>query len=159
VRVTYAKLGAFAVSGFMAAAAGALYAYHQQQLRADRFPAEISLLVFSMVVIGGMGSLGGAVMGAAYVRGTQYFLPAQFQLLVTGLGMIVLLLLFPGGLSQITFTIRDRYLRWVADRRGILVPSLVADKRVVEDEIVDAVLDEQPPPILDDDDALVGARA
>lgn len=160
VRVIYAKLGAFAVSGFMAAAAGALYAYHQQQLRADRFPAEISLLIFSMVVIGGMGSLGGAVMGAAYVRGTQYFLPAQFQLLVTGLGMIVLLLLFPGGLSQITFTIRDRYLRWVADRRGILVPSLVADRRVVDDEIVDAVLDEQPPPSIDDDDAaLVGAKA
>ena len=157
VRVTYAKLGAFAASGFMAAVAGALYAYHQQQLRADRFPAEISLLIFSMVVIGGMGSLSGAVLGAAYVRGTQYFLPQQFQLLVTGVGMIVLLLLFPGGLGQLTFSIRDKYLRWVAKRQGILVPSLVADKRVVEDEIVEAVLDEQPPVL--EDETLVGAKA
>ena len=157
VRVVYAKLGAFAASGFMAAVAGALYAYHQQQLTAGRFPAEISLLIFSMVVIGGMGSLSGAVLGAAYVRGTQYFLPAQFQLLVTGIGMIVLLLLFPGGLGQITFALRDKYLRWVADRRGILVPSLVADKRVVEDEVLETVI-EEPPPVVDDE-TLVGVRA
>lgn len=155
VRIVYAKLGAFAVSGFMAAVAGALYAYHQQQLRADRFPADVSLLIFSMVVIGGMGSLSGAVMGAAYVRGTQYFLPQQFQLLVTGLGMIALLLLFPGGLSQITFGIRDRYLRWVADRRGVLVPSLVADRRVVDDEVVEAVLDEHTP--IMEGETMVGA--
>jgi branched-chain amino acid transport system permease protein len=157
VKITYAKLGAFACSGFMASVAGALYAYHQQQLRADRFPADVSLLIFSMVVIGGMGSLGGAVLGAAYVRGTQYFLPAQFQLLVTGIGVLFLLLLFPGGLGQIMFNLRDRYLRWVADRRGLLVPSLVADKRVVEDEVVDAVLDEHPPIL--EGEPLVGVSA
>jgi branched-chain amino acid transport system permease protein len=160
VRVTWAKLGAFGASGFMAAVAGALYAYHQQQLRADRFPAEISLLIFSMVVIGGMGSLSGAVLGAAYVRGTQYFLPAQFQLLVTGFGMIFLLLAFPGGLGQITFGLRDKYLRWVANRRGLVVPSLLADKRVVtDDEVVETVLEEHAPIIDDDDATLVGVTA
>jgi branched-chain amino acid transport system permease protein len=160
VRVIWAKLAAFGASGFLAAVAGGLYAYHQQALRADRFPAELSLLIFSMVVIGGMGSLSGAVMGAAYVRGTQYFLPAQFQLAVTGFGMLLLLWIFPGGLSQITFGLRDRYLRWVADRRGVLVPSLVADKRVVEgDEILEAVV-EDPPRVGDDEtEDLVGARA
>ena len=30
--------------------------------------------------------------------------------------------------------VRDRYLRWVADRHDLLVPSLVADKRVDDDE-------------------------
>lgn len=157
VNVVWAKLGAFAASGFMAAVAGALYAYHQQQIRGGRFPAEISLLIFSMVVIGGMGSLSGAVLGAAYVRGTQYFLPAQFQLAVTGVGMIILLLLFPGGLGQLTFAARDKYLRWVANRRGILVPSLVADKRVAGDEVVEAVLDEGAP--INEDTTLVGAKA
>ena len=47
----------------------------------------------------------------------------------------------PGGLGQLLFSVRDRYLRWVADRRGILVPSLVADKRV-EDEAEDHADDE-----------------
>ena len=151
------KLAAFAASGFMAAVAGALYAYHQQQLRADRFPAELSLLIFSMVVIGGMGSLSGAVLGAIYVRGTQYFLPAQFQLAVTGLGVLLLLWLFPGGLGQILYGLRDRYLRWVADRHDVLVPSLVADRRVVTDEVLEVVVDD-PPPLIDDD-ALVGSAA
>src|SRR5439155_4515985 len=58
------KLLAFATSGFIAALAGGLYAYNQQQLRADRFPVETSVLMFSIVVIGGMGSLTGAVLGA-----------------------------------------------------------------------------------------------
>jgi hypothetical protein len=55
------------------------------------------------------------------------------------------------------FNLRDRYLRWVADRRGLLVPSLVADKRVVEDEVVDAVLDEHPPIL--EGEPLVGVSA
>ena len=152
VSVARTKLAAFAASGFMAAVAGALYAYHQQQLRADRFPAEVSLLIFSMVVIGGMGSLSGAILGAIYVRGTQYFLPAQFQLAVTGFGVLLLLWLFPGGLGQILFALRDRYLRWVAARRQLLVPSLVADKRVVTDEVVEQVVHD-PPPLVEDDAA------
>ena len=144
------KLAAFAASGFMAAGAGALYAYHQQQLLANRFPTELSVLIFSMVVIGGMGSLAGAVLGAIYVRGTQYFLPAQFQLFVTGAGLLLLLLFFPGGLGQIFYNLRDGYLRWVANRRGLLVPSLIADKRVTDDELLEAV-EESPPPLIVDE--------
>jgi hypothetical protein len=62
--------------------------------------------------------------------------------------VLFLLLVFPGGLGQIFYGLRDRYLRWVAARRGLLVPSLVADKRVVDDEILIAV-EEDPPPIID----------
>jgi len=36
----------------------------------------------------------------------------------------------PGGLGQIWYSLRDRYLVRVANRREILVPSLVADRRV-----------------------------
>jgi hypothetical protein len=39
-------------------------------------------------------------------------------------------LLLPGGFSQLYYAGRDRFLRWVAKRRGIHVPSLVADSRV-----------------------------
>ena len=135
VSVTRAKLSAFAASGFLAGLAGGLYAYHQQTLRADRFPPEISLLMFSMVVIGGMGSLNGAVLGAIYIRGTQYFLPARFQLLVTGIGLLALLLFFPGGLGQLFYNLRDGYLRRVAARRNLIVPSLLADRRQ-EDAVI-----------------------
>lgn len=129
VRVTANKLTVFAISGFIAAFAGGLYTYTQQALGHQFFPAQTSLVMFSMVVIGGMGSLTGALLGATYVRGVQFFLPAEFQLLATGFGLLILLMIFPGGLGQIFYAGRDRFLRRVADRRGIVVPSLVADVR------------------------------
>src|SRR3546814_20772190 len=49
--------------------------------------------------------------------------------LLTGGMLLLVLLVLPGGLGQVVYNTRDRYLRWVAERRGILVPSLVADKR------------------------------
>ena len=130
MRLVTTKLSVFALSGFLAAFAGGLYAYSQTFLAHSAFLPEISLLMFSMVVIGGMGSLTGAILGAIYVRGVQYFLPVEFQLLATGAGLLLLLLAFPGGLGQVFYSLRDRYLRWVADRRGLLVPSLLADRRI-----------------------------
>ncbi len=145
VRPISAKISAFALSGFFAALAGGLLAYHQQALRSDRFAAEYSLAIFSMVVIGGMGSMTGAVIGAVYVRSIQFYMTAEYQFLATGFGMLVLLLLFPGGLGEIVFRVRDRVLRRFADKHKISVPSLVADKRT--EEVAKA-----PPP-----EALVGA--
>ena len=121
---------AFATSGFIAAVAGCLYAYHQQQLAADRFTADLSIFLFSMIVIGGLGSASGAVLGAVILRGIQYFLPYEFSLLGTGFGDVLMLLFFPGGLGQLVNMARDGYLRWVAGRRKILVPSLIADRRM-----------------------------
>jgi hypothetical protein len=37
---------------------------------------------------------------------------------------------FPGGIGELVFRVRDRYLRWVATRLKIVVPSLLADRRV-----------------------------
>ena len=138
VRPISAKLSAFALSGFFAALAGGLLAYHQQSLRFDRFQAEYSLAIFAMVVIGGMGSMTGAVLGAVYVRTIQFYLPNEYQFLATGFGMLVLLLVFPGGLGELVFRVRDRLLRAFAEREQIVVPSLVADKRVEPAELVGA---------------------
>ena len=88
-------------------------------------------LMFSMVVIGGMGSLTGAVLGAVYVRGIQYFLPAELQLFATGFGLLILLLVFPGGLGQIFFAMRDRMLREIAQREGFRRPE--PDRRQAAD--------------------------
>jgi ABC-type branched-subunit amino acid transport system permease subunit len=130
VRPISAKLSAFALSGFFAALAGGLLAYHQQSLRYDRFTPEISLAIFAMIVIGGMGSMTGAVIGAVCVKSIQFYLPNEYQFLATGFGMLVLLMVFPGGLGEIVFRFRDRALRRFADMRKIVVPSLVADRRV-----------------------------
>jgi hypothetical protein len=46
--------------------------------------------------------------------------------------MVVLLMVVPGGLGQVAYGWRDGLLRWFAKRRGLVVPSLVADVRVEE---------------------------
>jgi hypothetical protein len=38
----------------------------------------------------------------------------------------------PGGLAQVFYGVRDSGLRWVAQRRGLVVPSLIADVREAE---------------------------
>jgi hypothetical protein len=73
--------------------------------------------------------------------------------LLTGGMLLVVLLVLPGGLGQLVNNVRDRLLRRVAERRGILVPSLVADKRVAgadraSDEvgILQGALSDEPTP-------------
>ena len=129
VKPTAAKLMAFAVSGFLAALAGYLYLFNQQSLNEGAFPVETSLLLFSAVVIGGLGSIPGAIIGALYLRGIQFFAPS-LQLLSTSFGLLLVLMFAPGGIGGLAFQGRDALLRWLANRWGIVVPSLLADRRV-----------------------------
>jgi ABC-type branched-subunit amino acid transport system ATPase component/ABC-type branched-subunit amino acid transport system permease subunit len=119
-----AKLTAFAFSGALAGLAGGLYVVALRGIPFSGFNPEQSLVVFTMVVIGGATSLPGALLGAVYVQGAQYFLSGPAQLLATGAGLLVLVLFLPGGLGQLAFWLRDRWLVRVADRRGLPVPSL-----------------------------------
>ena len=117
-------LQAFAISGFLAAFAGALFVHQQNGLQLDSYGAGESLVVFTMVVIGGLGSVPGALLGALFVRGVTWWLPVEWQILATGAGMLVVLLVFRGGFGAAFADLRDALLRRVARRRGIAVPSL-----------------------------------
>jgi branched-chain amino acid transport system permease protein len=134
------SLAAFALSGFLAAVAGALYVHQQTGLSAAPYMPQRSLELFTMVVIGGLGSLPGALLGATYVHSVDFFLPAEWQFLATGFGLLLVLLVFPSGLGGVLADVRDGALRKIATRRGLVVPSLLADVRV-EDQAVD-----EPPP-------------
>jgi branched-chain amino acid transport system permease protein len=140
IDTTRVKLTAFAVSGGIAGFAGALYVLHQTAFKTDAFGPEVSLRLFSMVVIGGLGSLPGAIIGAAYIRGAEFFLRGGWALVASGAGIVLLLLFQPGGLGALLYRARDGYLRWVARRHGLVVPSLVADQRIVDDSEAPAVL-------------------
>jgi ABC-type branched-subunit amino acid transport system permease subunit len=131
VHATRTNIACFALAGFMAAVAGVLFVHQQTGLQVgagNLYLPQESLRVFSMVVIGGLGSVPGVLLGAAYVWGTQYFLPGQWQFLATGTGLLVILMILPGGLGAVLYDTRDWLLRQVAERRRILVPSLVADR-------------------------------
>ena len=128
VNAVTAKLTAFAVSGFLAAFAGGLFVHHQQGLGISPYAVEQSLVVFVMVVIGGLGSISGALIGATFVVGTGYFVP-ELRFFVNGAGALITLMVLPGGVGALVYQGRDGVLRRIAARHKVLVPSLVADAR------------------------------
>jgi branched-chain amino acid transport system permease protein len=132
INSTRTKLLGFAISGFIAAMAGVLLVHHQEGLTAQLFDPSESLRMFAMVVIGGLGSLPGAILGAVYIYSIQWFLPNSWEFLASGVGLLIVLLLLPGGLGAAIADVRDGLLRFIAKRRNLLVPSLLADRRVEE---------------------------
>jgi ABC-type branched-subunit amino acid transport system ATPase component/ABC-type branched-subunit amino acid transport system permease subunit len=118
VSPTVAKLTAFALGGGFAALAGGLLAGLDIQVGTNTFGPQISLQVVAMVVIGGLGSVPGAILGAVYVVG----LPALFNdsptvgLLTSGIGLLILLLYLPGGLLEVVHRVRDALLGLAARR-------------------------------------------
>ena len=125
IPVLRARLQAFALSGAIAALGGALFAYQQTGVKAESFNVNTSLVVFSFAVIGGLGSIGGALSGFGVLAVLSLTLskhPAWFSL-ATGAG-ILLLLVAPGGIAQLLLDLRDGVLRRIARRNGIAVPGL-----------------------------------
>ena len=113
------KLTGFLVSGGIAGFAGALFIVHQRGVNNGSFSADINIALFLMVVVGGLGSITGVVIGAIYVWGTQYFLHGGWSLVASGFGILLLLLVLPEGLGGLLYTVRDELLRRVAARRGL----------------------------------------
>lgn len=142
IDATRTSLAGFAISGFLAAFAGALYVHQQTGLGMQSFLPEQSLKVFSMVVIGGLGSVPGALLGSTYVQSLDFFLPARWQFLATGTGLLLVLMILPGGLGSVLYDGRDWLLRKIAARRELLVPSLVADRRVEEIEVPEPAIEQ-----------------
>jgi branched-chain amino acid transport system permease protein len=131
INVSRTRIVAFTISGFWAALAGALFVYQQGALDQVSFDPTVSIMLMTIVVIGGVTSLPGAVLGAAYLGVLKYggFGP-NVQALATGFGVLILLMVAPGGVAQGFYAVRDNALRVVARRHGLLVPSLTEDRRV-----------------------------
>jgi ABC-type branched-subunit amino acid transport system permease subunit len=111
IPVLRTKLLAFALSGFIAGYAGVCFAFATQQLNNTdlAFDPTTSFVIISMVVIGGLGSISGAILGALYLEG----LPAIFgsnatiQFITSGLGLIAFILYLPGGLAELLHRVGD----------------------------------------------------
>ena len=146
------RITAFCLSGFLAAVAGALFVHHQQAFGPDTYSPFLGFLVFTMVVIGGLGSALGVLLGAAYLELTYRFagsLPGDaglWRLFSSSLGVLFVLMILPSGLGGIVYRLRDAALRWVARRRGLVVPSFVEG---TIDEIVPAAEEPGPVPAAD----------
>jgi branched-chain amino acid transport system permease protein len=94
------KVTAFAISAFYAATAGGLFAYLVRYINPESFGVGLSISFLSMVVIGGLGTIGGSILGAFFyvivpelLRGIK-----DAPGLVFGLLLVIVMVFMPQGL-------------------------------------------------------------
>ncbi|MFE3699691.1 ATP-binding cassette domain-containing protein [Nocardia tengchongensis] len=129
VRPVRTKVGAFILSGALAGLGGAMLAGTVQSVPVTErfFQVGDSLMLIAIVVIGGLGSVWGPVLGAAWVIGLPAFFPGNqlVPMFASSLGLLILLLYFPGGLVQIGHALRDVVVQFAERRLGReTVPSV-----------------------------------
>jgi ABC-type branched-subunit amino acid transport system ATPase component/ABC-type branched-subunit amino acid transport system permease subunit len=126
-----AKLTAHALGGFIAGLGGAILGGLVVTIGFTErfFTVNDSLALVAMAVIGGLGSLWGAVIGAVWVVGLPAFWPQNnvVPLLTSSIGLLIILLYIPGGFTQIGYYGRDSVLRWFEKRLPALPPRASAE--------------------------------
>lgn len=113
IGVVVAKLSVFALSGAIAAVAGAVFVLHQAAFRAENYSVGAGVSVFVAAVIGGLGSPLGAILGAVYLRGAQWILPGDWQILASSAGVLLVLMAMPDGLGGLWFRARNQVIAWI----------------------------------------------
>jgi branched-chain amino acid transport system permease protein len=100
VPVVRMKLTAFAIGACTAGVGGVIYAQTINSIAPETFSVIQSILILCMVVIGGMGSLAGALLGAALIVLVPEVLRGfdEFRFLAFGVALVVLMIFRPQGL-------------------------------------------------------------
>jgi len=105
------KLMAFAIAGGIAGLGGALLGglVENVPLANQFFTIDDSLTVVAMVVIGGLGTLLGPLVGSVWIIGLPSFWPDNdlVPLFTSSVGLLILILYFPAGLVHIGYVARD----------------------------------------------------
>lgn len=99
IPVLQLKLLAQGCGGAIAGLAGAIFAAKQGTITPDSFDFILSVMVLAMVVLGGLGSVRGAIVGALLLGSLPELLRwmEQFRMLVFGLAMILIMRVRPQG--------------------------------------------------------------
>lgn len=123
------KLYSFGISSFYAGVAGCLYAYYISFIAPEHFTILISIQYITMIIVGGMGTVLGSILGAIFmtilpevlrllsdILGKSYpVVVARFvdvKSIIYGLIIILFLMYEPDGLSGRWRTIKDYWKSW-----------------------------------------------
>jgi branched-chain amino acid transport system permease protein len=110
VDTTRTKLFAFIIGAVYAGLAGCLYASSIRFVSPDSFSGVQAVLLMTMLIVGGMGSITGSIAGALALTMLPEALRflGQWYLVLYGLGVIAVIVLMPGGLASLAAMIPSR---------------------------------------------------
>jgi branched-chain amino acid transport system permease protein len=126
------KLTAFAISSFYAGVCGVLYTYYFGIANYEQFQIGVSVDYLAMIIIGGLGSVLGSILGAAFVAllplvirtvmesvsgiffdaSEMATVVSSMRLIIFGALIIVFLVLEPEGLNRLWRNIRNYFRVW-----------------------------------------------
>ncbi len=128
IRPMFAKLSAFAVSSFFIGIAGALWAFcYTGSVEALAFEINRSFQVLFMIIIGGLGSIMGSFMGAAFIvllplvlnNGMLWIDPtisvalvAHIEFMIFGALIVFFLIVEPHGLARLWQLAKEKLRLW-----------------------------------------------
>jgi len=104
------KVLSFVLATFFAGLAGAFFAHHARFVSADSFRLEETFLILTMLIVGGMGSILGPVIGAVFlvILPEVFRFLAEYRGVVYGLIMIAAILFRPEGIAGVPGIIPTR---------------------------------------------------
>ncbi len=130
ISLTKYKLFSFALSSFFVGIAGGLMAFQFRFINVDIFNVLLSIEALAMVIVGGLGSVAGSIMGAFFIvllpeatREAFDLLPESLSMalstyiyeirgLLTGLSIIIMLRIKPQGLVGLWSDVKRYWTHW-----------------------------------------------
>lgn len=108
IKLSKYKTMAFAIAAFYAGMGGALYAHLVRFISPESFSADQSSMFLVMILVGGMGTFCGPIIGSTLIIIITEFLQSfgEYQMLIYGALIIFVLFFIPNGIAG---TIRTRY--------------------------------------------------
>lgn len=100
VNIASSKITAFAIGSFLAGISGGLYAHLLQYLNPSDFGFFKSFEFLTFIVLGGLGSIPGVILGTTVLALAPEFLRfvADYRMMVYGLLMVIMMIVRPRGL-------------------------------------------------------------
>lgn len=115
----FVKISALALSGFLAGVAGGVWGMAQTTWTAEAFEANLSLVMLSIVIVGGLGTLHGPILGALAVFAWPYLIgpnTTPVQNFSSGALLLVILMFLPGGIASLIERFRQRAIDFLEKR-------------------------------------------
>ena len=128
INLTRYKLLAFMLSASLASVSGSLAAYYSNVVTVEGYTLDLAVIYVAMIIVGGMGSILGGLMGAIFITLLPYSIDSLFEYLprawrfgttvfgvqvgVVGVCIILFLLFEPKGLAEIWRRVETYFDRW-----------------------------------------------